>query len=144
VFFMPEMGGYFLEHANFVPANQFKTPEHIAPVWYFTPFYAILRAIPDKLLGVIAMFAAIVVLFLLPWIDRGKVKSVRYRSTTFKFLLVMLVISFLGLGYLGALPVSDNRTIFARIFSIGYFGFFLCLWWISKNEVTKPVPERVQ
>jgi ubiquinol-cytochrome c reductase cytochrome b subunit len=144
VFFAPEMGGYFLEHANFVPADQFKTPEHIAPVWYFTPFYAILRAIPDKLFGVIAMFAAIIVLFLLPWIDRGKVKSVRYRSTAFKLLLVMLVVSFFGLGYLGALPVDDTRKFFSRVFSIGYFGFFLGLWWISKNEKTKPVPERVQ
>jgi ubiquinol-cytochrome c reductase cytochrome b subunit len=127
-----------------VPANQFKTPEHIAPVWYFTPFYAILRAIPSKGLGVIAMFAAIVMLFLLPWIDRGKVKSVRYRSTTFKMLLVMLVISFIGLGYLGALPVSPGRTLFAQIFTAGYFGFFLGLWWISKNETTRPVPERVK
>ena len=144
VFFMPEMGGYFLEHANFVPANPFKTPEHIAPVWYFTPFYAILRAIPDKLLGVIAMFAAIAVLFILPWLDRGKVHSIRYRSSAFKWLLVMLVISFIGLGYLGALPVSEIRTYFAQLFTIGYFGFFVGIWWISKNENTKPVPERVQ
>jgi len=144
LFFMPEMGGYFLEHANFVPADQFKTPEHIAPVWYFTPFYAILRAIPDKLTGVIAMFAAIIVLFILPWIDRGKVHSVRYRSSAFKWLLAILVISFLGLGYLGALPVTDARTIFARIFSVGYFGFFVGLWMISKNEKTLPVPERIQ
>ena len=141
---MPEMGGYFLEYANFVPANQFKTPEHIAPVWYFTPFYAILRAIPDKLLGVIAMFSAIIFLFLLPWIDRGRVRSVRYRSTAHKLLLAMLVVSFLGLGYLGALPVTPGRTLFSQIFSIGYFGFFLGLWWISKNEKTKPVPERVR
>jgi ubiquinol-cytochrome c reductase cytochrome b subunit len=144
VFFAPEMGGYFLEHANFVPADQFKTPEHIAPVWYFTPYYAILRAIPDKLLGVIAMFGSIVLLFLLPWIDRGKVKSIRYRSSAFKWLLAMLVVSFIGLGYLGALPLSDTRTLFARVYSIGYFGFFLGLWWVSKNENTKPVPERVQ
>ena len=144
VFFMPEMGGYFLEHANFIPANPFKTPEHIAPVWYFTPFYAILRAIPHKLSGVIAMFAAIAVLFVLPWIDRGKVHSIRYRSTSFRWLLTMLVISFVGLGYLGALPVSDVRTFFAQLFSIGYFGFFVGIWWISKNENTKPVPERVQ
>ena len=143
VFFMPEMGGYFLEHANFVPANQFKTPEHIAPVWYFTPFYAILRAIPHKLTGVIAMFGSIALLFVLPWIDRGNVKSIRYRSAAFKGLLVILVVSFIGLGYLGALPLSDTRTFFARLFSIGYFGFFLGLWWISKNEVTKPVPTRV-
>jgi len=144
VFFMPDMGGYFLEHANFVPADQLKTPPHIAPVWYFTPFYAILRAIPNKLFGVIAMFSSIALLFLLPWIDRGKVKSVRYRSLGFKMLLVMLVISFIGLGYLGALPVDDTRKFFARVFSIGYFGFFLGLWWISKNEMTKPVPERVR
>lgn len=144
VFFMPEMGGYFLEHANFVPANQFQTPEHIAPVWYFTPYYAILRAVPDKLIGVIGMFAAIFVLFILPWIDRGKVHSIRYRSSAFKWLLVMFVISFIGLGYLGALPLSDSRTFFARVYSVGYFGFFLGLWWISKNEKTKPVPERIQ
>ena len=83
-------------------------------------------------------------LFLLPWIDRGKVKSIRYRSTSFKLLLAMLVVSFIGLGYLGALPLSDTRTFFARVYSIGYFGFFIGLWWISKNENTKPVPERVQ
>jgi ubiquinol-cytochrome c reductase cytochrome b subunit len=144
VFFMPEMGGYFLEHANFIPANPFKTPEHIAPVWYFTPFYAILRAIPHKLTGVIAMFASIAVLFLLPWIDRGKVKSIRYRSTSFEWLLVMLVICFIGLGILGAIPTSEVRTYFAQLFSLGYFGYFLGLWWISKNENTKPVPERIQ
>jgi len=144
IFFMPEMGGYFLEHANFVPANQFKTPEHIAPVWYFTPYYAILRAVPDKLFGVILMFLAIFMLFILPWIDRGKVHSIRYRSNAFKGLLVMLVISFIGLGYLGALPLSDTRTFLARVYSVGYFGFFLGLWWISKNEKTKPVPERIQ
>jgi ubiquinol-cytochrome c reductase cytochrome b subunit len=144
LFFMPEMGGYFLEHANFVPANQFQTPEHIAPVWYFTPYYAILRAVPDKLLGVIAMFAAIFMLFILPWIDRGKVHSIRYRSNAFKWLLAMFVVSFIGLGYLGALPLSDTRTFLSRVYSLGYFGFFVGLWWISKNEKTKPVPERVQ
>ena len=143
VFFMPEMNGYFLEYANFEPANPFKTPEHIAPVWYFTPFYAILRAVPDKLMGVIAMFAAIIVLFLLPWFDRGKVHSIRYRSSAFKFLLVTFVISFVALGYLGALPSTEIRTLFARIFTIAYFGYFIGLWFISKNENTKPVPERV-
>ena len=94
-------------------------------------------------MGVIAMFAAIAVLFVLPWLDRCKVKSIRYRSTSFKLLLVMLVVSFLGLGYLGALPATEIRTLFARLFSIGYFGFFVGLWLISKNENTKPVPERV-
>jgi ubiquinol-cytochrome c reductase cytochrome b subunit len=143
VFFMPEMGGYFLEHANFIPANPFKTPEHIAPVWYFTPFYAILRAVPHKLSGVLAMFAAIAILFLLPWIDRGKVHSIRYRANSFRWLLTMLVISFIGLGYLGALPPTELKTFFAQVFSVGYFGFFLGIWWISKNEKTKPVPERI-
>jgi ubiquinol-cytochrome c reductase cytochrome b subunit len=143
VFFFPEMKGYFLEAANFVPANPFKTPEHIAPVWYFTPFYAILRAVPDKLLGVIAMFAAIVMLFLLPWFDRGKVRSIRYRSGAFKLLLAIFVISFIGLGYLGALPPTVGRTWAARLFTVGYFGYFIALWFISKNENTKPVPERV-
>ncbi len=143
VFFLPDMNGYFLEHANFEPANPFKTPPHIAPVWYFTPFYAILRAIPNKLGGVIAMFSSIIVLFLLPWFDRGKVHSIRYRSTAFKVLLVIFVISFFGLGYLGALPPTSGRTMMARIFTIGYFGYFIGIWFISKNEKTKPVPERV-
>ncbi len=143
VFFMPEMNGYFLEHANFEPANPFKTPEHIAPVWYFTPFYAILRAVPDKLMGVIGMFSAIIVLFLLPWFDRGKVHSIRYRSNAFKYLLIMFVISFIALGYLGAIPTTEGRTWAARIFTAGYFGYFIGLWFISKNEKTKPVPERV-
>ena len=144
VFFAPEMGGYFLEYANFVPANPFSTPEHIAPVWYFTPFYAILRAVPHDFLGVVAMFAAIIVLFFLPWIDRGRVKSIRYRSATFKWLLLILIVSFIGLGYLGAVPPTEARTFFARLFSVGYFGYFAALWWISKNEKTKPVPERVR
>ncbi|MBC8210947.1 MAG: cytochrome bc complex cytochrome b subunit [Gammaproteobacteria bacterium] len=143
IFFMPEMNGYFLEHANFEPANPFKTPAHIAPVWYFTPFYAILRAVPDKLMGVIGMFAAIIVLFLLPWFDRGKVHSIRYRSTAFKVLLTTFVISFIALGYLGAIPATETRTWFARLFTFAYFGYFIGLWFISKNENTKPVPERV-
>jgi len=143
MFFAPEMGGYFLEHANFVPADPLKTPEHIAPVWYFTPFYAILRAVPDKLLGVIAMFASIAVLFVLPWIDRCKVKSIRYRATIYKVNLAAFVVSFLVLGYLGMLPTTPGRTLVAQIGSIVYFGFFVVLWYTSKNENTKPVPERV-
>ena len=143
MFFVPEMGGFFLEPPNFVPADPLKTPEHIAPVWYFTPFYAILRAVPDKLLGVIAMFAAIAVLFVLPWLDRSPVKSIRYRSTAFKVLLASFVVSFLVLGYLGAAPATPILTLMAQIFSVVYFGFFVGLFIISKNEKTKPVPERV-
>jgi ubiquinol-cytochrome c reductase cytochrome b subunit len=143
IFFIPEMGGYFLEHANFEPADPMKTPEHIAPVWYFTPYYAILRAVPDKLGGVIAMGASIGLLFLLPWLDRCKVKSIRYRSWTWKLALLLFVISFLVLGYLGALPPSDGRTLAAQIFTVVYFGFFLLMPLYTRNEKTKPVPDRV-
>jgi len=143
IFYAPEMGGYFLEHANFIPADPLKTPEHIAPVWYFTPFYAILRAVPDKLLGVIAMGGAIAVLFILPWLDRNNVRSIRYRSSAYKINLVLFVISFIALGWLGMQPATETLTMFARIFSAIYFGFFVALFFISKNEKTKPVPERV-
>ncbi|MGK0673661.1 MAG: cytochrome bc complex cytochrome b subunit [Halothiobacillaceae bacterium] len=143
VFYLPEMGGYFLEKPNFVPANPMQTPEHIAPVWYFTPFYAILRAVPDKFLGVVTMGAAIFVLFLLPWLDRNPVKSIRYRSTTFKVLLGMFVVSFIALGWLGMKPATPTLTLLAQFFTILYFGYFVALWWISKNEKTKPVPERI-
>jgi ubiquinol-cytochrome c reductase cytochrome b subunit len=143
IFYAPEMGGYFLEHANFIPADPLKTPEHIAPVWYFTPFYAILRAVPDKLLGVIAMGGAIAVLFILPWLDRNNVRSIRYRSTAYKINLVLFVVSFIALGWLGMQPATPILTMFAQIFSAIYFGFFVALFFISKNEKTKPVPERV-
>jgi ubiquinol-cytochrome c reductase cytochrome b subunit len=143
VFYAPEMGGYFLEHANFIPADPLKTPEHIAPVWYFTPFYAILRAVPDKFLGVVAMGAAIAILFVLPWLDRSPVRSIRYRSAAYKFILALFVISFVALGWLGMQPATPVLTMFAQIFSIIYFGFFVALYFISKNEKTKPVPERV-
>ncbi len=143
IFYIPEMGGYFLEHANFDPADPLKTPEHIAPVWYFTPYYAILRAVPDKLLGVLAMGAAIVILFFLPWLDRCPVKSIRYRGLTWKIALTLFVVSFLILGYLGALPPSTGRTAVAQIASVIYFGFFLAMPFYTRNEKTKPVPERV-
>ncbi|MBW3141019.1 cytochrome bc complex cytochrome b subunit [Ferrimonas balearica] len=143
IFFMPEGGGYFLEPPNFEAANPLKTPEHIAPVWYFTPFYAILRAVPDKLLGVVAMGAAIAVLFVLPWLDRCKVKSIRYRSGIHKLNIAQFVVCFIALGILGALPATPLYTLLARIFSVGYFGFFALLFLYSKNEKCKPVPERV-
>ncbi|WP_371878036.1 cytochrome bc complex cytochrome b subunit [Ferrimonas sp. SCSIO 43195] len=143
LFFMPEGGGYFLERPNFEAANPLKTPEHIAPVWYFTPFYAILRAIPDKLLGVVGMGAAIGVLFVLPWLDRCKVKSIRYRSMLHKVNLSQFVVCFIVLGYLGAVPATPTLTLLARICTLGYFGFFVLLFVYSKNEKCKPVPERV-
>ncbi len=143
VFFAPEMGGYFLEHANFVPADPLKTPEHIAPVWYFTPFYAILRAVPDKLGGVMAMGGAIVVLFFRPWIDRNPVRSIRYRSLAYKVLLFTFAIAFVILGYMGMQTPTPVGTAISRICSLIYFGFFIALFFISRNEKTKPLPERV-
>lgn len=143
IFFWPAGGGYFLEPPNFEAANPFKTPEHIAPVWYFTPFYAILRAVPDKLLGIVFMGLSIAVLFALPWIDRCKVKSWRYRSKLHTFNIAQFIISFLVLGYLGTQAATDLYTLIARIATAGYFGFFIALWLYSKNEKTKPLPARV-
>ncbi|ORU92003.1 MAG: cytochrome B [Cycloclasticus sp. symbiont of Bathymodiolus heckerae] len=143
IFYMPEMGGYFLEHANFVPADPLKTPEHIAPVWYFTPFYAVLRAVPDKFLGVVAMAGAIIVLFLLPWLDRGVNKSIRYRGPVFKAAIIAFCISFVGLGYFGMQPVTAVGTFFSRFFSIIYFAFFLLMPWYSNIGQDKYVPERL-
>jgi len=143
IFFMPEMGGYFLEHPNFDPADPLKTPPHIAPVWYFTPFYAMLRAVPDKLGGVITMIGAIVILFFLPWLDRSPVKSIRYRGFMFKLILTAFTVSFLILGYLGALPPSPARTTIAQTCTIIYFAFFFVLPFLPALEKTKPVPERV-
>jgi ubiquinol-cytochrome c reductase cytochrome b subunit len=143
VFFMPEMGGWFLERDNFIPADPLKTPEHIVPLWYFTPFYAILRAVPDKFLGVVAMGAAIFVLFLLPWLDRSPVKSIRYRGSIYKIAVGIFVISFVALGYLGTQPATPVMTNFARLFSLLYFAFFASLLVIPKFEKTRPVPDRV-
>ncbi|HPF58443.1 MAG TPA: cytochrome bc complex cytochrome b subunit [Candidatus Competibacteraceae bacterium] len=147
IFFMPEMGGYFLEHPNFDPADPMKTPAHIAPVWYFTPFYAMLRAVPSfagtQIWGVIVMFAAILVLFFLPWLDRSPVKSIRYRGFLFKAGMVLFVVSFLILGYLGALPPDPLRTALAQTCTFIYFAFFAALPFLPMIEKTKPVPERV-
>ncbi len=143
IFYMPEMGGYFLENANFIPADPLKTPEHIEPSWYFTPFYAILRAVPDKFAGVIAMGGSIVVLFLLPWLDRCPVKSIRYRGGIYKKALALFVISFFVLGYLGTQPATPTFTIIARIFTVIYFAFFLLMPIYTRWEKTKPVPKRV-
>jgi len=143
VFFAPEMGGYFLEHANFDPANSLVTPEHIAPVWYFTPFYAILRAVPDKLFGVILMGAAVLLPLFLPWLDRSRVKSIRYRGWMYKLALGVFAVSFIVLGYLGTQPATDTYTMWARVFSVFYFAFFLLMPVYTKIDKTKPVPDRV-
>ncbi|HET8701549.1 MAG TPA: cytochrome b N-terminal domain-containing protein [Nitrococcus sp.] len=145
LFYLPTMLGLFLEPDNFEPANPLKTPEHIAPVWYFTPFYSILRCVPDKLGGVVALAGSIVVLFLLPWLDRGKVRSVRYRGLSFKIALALFAISLLILGHLGAKPPSPERNFVARICAVIYFSYFAFLWVYTffGLEKTKPEPERV-
>ncbi|WBE25281.1 cytochrome b [Denitrificimonas caeni] len=143
VFFFPEMGGYFLEKPNFEQANALKTPDHIAPVWYFTPFYAILRAVPDKLMGVIAMGGSIALLFVLPWLDRSPVKSMRYKGWMSKVWLWLFCISFVILGVLGVLAPTPERTLVARICTIIYFAYFILMPFYTRMEKTKPVPERV-
>ena len=143
LFYMPEMDGWFLEKDNFVPADALKTPEHIVPLWYFTPFYAILRAVPDKLMGVMAMGGAQAILFLLPWLDRSPVKSIRYRGPYFRWALTLFIISFLALGYLGTQPATTLYTNMARVFSVIYFAFFILMPWYTSIDKDKPVPERV-
>jgi ubiquinol-cytochrome c reductase cytochrome b subunit len=162
IFFAPTLGGWFLEHDNSIMANNLVTPAEIKPVWYFTPFYAIVRMIPSFLgtavWGVLAMFGAIAVLFLLPWFDRGKVRSIRYRGTGYKVALGFFVISFIGLGAVGTgitaelipalfgnVDLTTWENLFGRLMTIIYFGFFVFLWVYTYFgfEKTKPVPERV-
>jgi len=162
IFFAPEMKGYFLEANNFIPANPLVTPSHIAPVWYFTPFYSILRAVPpilnSQFPGVAAMGLSVLILFFVPWLDRSKVKSIRYKGPLFKRWIATFVISFFVLGYLGTVPSNiwgqfssvipliggtDIATIVARIFTVLYFAFFLLMPFYSKKDKTKPVPKRV-
>ncbi len=143
LFFFPDGGGYFLERPNFEPANPLKTPDHIAPVWYYTPYYAILRAVPSKIGGVIAMGAAIAILFVLPWLDKSPVKSMRYKGTQSKIWLGIFVVSFLGLGYLGAVPSDPVKTVLSQILTITYFLFFLLMPFYTSMEKVKPVPDRV-
>ncbi len=162
IFFAPEMGGYFLEANNFIPADPLKTPAHIAPVWYFTPYYSILRAVPpilnSQFPGVAAMGLSVVSFAFLPWLDRSPVKSIRYRGNLYKKWLAAFVVSFLILGYLGTEPSNvwgqfsvntplfggaDRATVVARIFSVVYFSFFAFMPWYTKRDKTKPVPERV-
>ncbi len=190
LFFAPEMGGYFLEYNNFIPADPLKTPAHIAPVWYFTPYYSMLRATTDpmvnvlsallglgalmavwkggfsgmvkaglviaaavtivllktfdaKFWGVVVMGAAVMILFVLPWLDRSPVKSIRYRPGWHKLVYGVFVAVFLVLGWLGIEPVSDGKTLMAQIGTVYYFGFFLLMPWWSRLGEFKPVPERV-
>ncbi len=143
LFFEPTLGGLFLEHDNFVEANPMVTPEHIKPVWYFTPYYAMLRAIPDKLLGVATMGGAVIILIFLPWLDRSPVRSIRYRGWLTKVLIAIFVVAFVSLGWLGLQSGSTAQTWAARIFTFYYFAFFITMPVWTRIDATKPVPQRV-
>ena len=149
VFFLPEMFGYFLEKPNFEEANPLKTPEHIAPVWYYTPFYAMLRAatfeliLPAKFWGLVVMVGAILLPATLPWLDKSPVRSIRYKGRLSKLMLGLFVISFFILGYLGTIPPSPFATGLAQFCTILYFAYFVLMPWYTSIEKTKPVPERV-
>jgi ubiquinol-cytochrome c reductase cytochrome b subunit len=147
IFFAPTFGGLFLESANFEPANPLQTPPHIAPVWYFTPFYAMLRAVPSfagtQVWGVLVMGAAIVVLFFMPWLDRSPVKSIRYRGPLYKIALAIFSVSFVILGVCGMKPPSGIYPLLSKICTALYFAFFLLMPWYTKLDSVKPVPERV-
>jgi ubiquinol-cytochrome c reductase cytochrome b subunit len=143
VFFVPTMGGLFLEAPNFEPANPMSTPEHIAPVWYFTPYYAILRAVPDQQLGALLMFLAVAAFIFLPWLDRSPVKSMRYRGWISRMALALFVVSFLVLMYLGLQPAEGLYVILARIFTIIYFAYFVLMPWYTRIDPVKTPPERV-
>lgn len=143
MFFVPEMGGYFLEHANFEIANPLKTPAHIAPVWYFTPFYSMLRAVPDKFAGFLVMAAAIAIMFVLPWLDRSPVKSMRYKGTFSRVSVLIFAAVFIILGVLGVKSPTPERTLLAQVCTILYFLFFLAMPIWTKLETCKPEPARV-
>ena len=143
VFFTPEMGGYFLEHNNFTPANPLVTPDHIAPMWYMSPFYAMLRAIPDKLLGVMCMGFALLFLFLLPCLDRSSVRSMRYKGNYSRIMLFLGVIAFVLLGYLGTTSVTPVRLFLARVSTGLYFAYFLLMPFYTRLEATRPLPARI-
>ena len=162
IFFAPEAGGYFLEYNNFIPADSLKTPLHIAPVWYFTPYYAMLRAIPpmfnSQFPGVAVMGAAVLIFFFVPWLDRGRVKSIRYRGTRYRVFFTLFIISFLILAYLGTqppdvwgsfgegVPIVGGGVVgawVARLLTILYFAFFLLMPWYTARDQEKPEPLRV-
>lgn len=143
VFFVPDMGGYFLEHANFAPADPMVTPDHITPVWYMTPFYAMLRAVPDKLLGILVMGSAVGILWFLPWLDKSPVRSMRYKGRYSNTALAALVVSFIFLGYLGTVGITPWKQVLARIFTVVYFAYFIFMPFYSRFEPYGNVPDRI-
>ena len=150
MFFYPDGGGYLIEHPNYEPADPLKTPELIAPVWYYTPFYSMLRAatfplagLDAKFWGLVVMAGAIVVPAVLPWLDKSPVKSIRYKGMGSRIMLALFVISFFILGYLGTVHPTPGRTFLAQICTGIYFAYFLLMPWYTRAEKTKPVPDRV-
>jgi ubiquinol-cytochrome c reductase cytochrome b subunit len=143
LFFAPTFGGLFQEPANFEPANPSSTPEHIAPAWYFAPYYAILRAVPDQRIGALLMLLAVVSFFFLPWLDRSKVRSMRYKGWLARSALAAFALSFIALGYLGLQPAAALQVTLARIFTLAYFGFFWLMPIYSRIDRTKSLPLRV-
>jgi ubiquinol-cytochrome c reductase cytochrome b subunit len=143
VFFFPEGGGYFLELANFEEANPLVTPEHIAPVWYYAPYYTMLRAVPDPFGGLIVMAAAVAIIFIVPWLDRSNVASIRYKGILSKIAIVMFVVSFITLGYLGTVTVTETGKIMSIICTVMYFAFFLLMPIYTSIEKTYEVPKRL-
>ena len=143
VFFVPTFGNLFMEEANFEPANPLSTPDPIAPSWYFTPYYAILRAVPNQRVGALLLLLAVLAFFFLPWLDRSPVKSVRYRGWWFRGFLALLTVSFCALMYLGLKPATGLYVVAARVFTVGYFSFFVLMPWYTRWDRVKQVPKRV-
>jgi ubiquinol-cytochrome c reductase cytochrome b subunit len=147
IFFAPTFGGLFLEAPNFEPANPLQTPPHIAPVWYFTPFYAMLRAVPSfagtQVWGVMVMGASVLILFFLPWLDHSPVRSIRYRGPIYKIMLAIFVLSFIALAVCGLKPPAGIYPALAKVCTVLYFAFFLLMPWYTRFDRVKPVPERV-
>ncbi len=143
VFFFPDMGGYFLEPTNLEPANPLVTPQHITPLWYMAPFYAMLRAIPDKLWGVVVMGSAMLVLFFLPWLDRSPVRAMRYKGYYSQAALVFFILSVLVLGFLGTRALTPGTLWVARGSTVVYFAYFLLMPLYSKHESHQALPERM-
>jgi ubiquinol-cytochrome c reductase cytochrome b subunit len=143
VFEIPTFGDLFLEKANFTLANPLSTPDPIAPSWYFTPYYAILRSFPNKNIGALAMLIGVLAYFFLPWLDRSPVKSIRYRGWIFKAFLALFTVSFLALMYLGMQTPQGIYLPLSRVFTATYLAFFLLMPWYTKIDPVKPVPERV-
>ena len=143
VFFVPRLGGYFLEPANFEPANPLSTPPEITPSWYLTPYYAILRGIPNQRIGALVLLLAIVAYLLLPWLDRSPVKSMRYKGRLSHAFFALFVVSFLGLMYVGLHPVQPAYVLMGRICTVFYFAYFVLMPWYTRFESVKPLPERL-